>query len=135
MPIGFNEIIANLSLPTSAALIEALPVIVSLIIIEGLLSVDNALAIAAMANHLPERQEIPRAQVRHHRRVFVSRALPGFRGLDYRKPVAQDLRGGLPGLPYVRPFPWFERRKVQRSLPDRAEGDFLERLPPLKSWI
>lgn len=57
MPAGFNEIIANISLPTSAALIEALPVIVSLIIIEGLLSVDNALAIAAMANHLPGRQK------------------------------------------------------------------------------
>ncbi len=57
MLAGFNEIIANISLPTSAALIEALPVIVSLIIIEGLLSVDNALAIAAMANHLPGRQK------------------------------------------------------------------------------
>lgn len=57
MSAGFNEIIANISLPTSAALIEALPVIVSLIIIEGLLSVDNALAIAAMANHLPGRQK------------------------------------------------------------------------------
>jgi YkoY family integral membrane protein len=57
MPVGFNEIIANISLPTSAALVEALPVIVSLIIIEGLLSVDNALAIAAMANHLPGRQK------------------------------------------------------------------------------
>jgi YkoY family integral membrane protein len=57
MPAGFNEIIANISLPSSAALIEALPIIVSLIIIEGLLSVDNALAIAAMANHLPGRQK------------------------------------------------------------------------------
>ena len=57
MLAAFNEIIANISLPTSAALIEALPVIVSLIIIEGLLSVDNALAIAAMANHLPGRQK------------------------------------------------------------------------------
>jgi len=57
MLAAFNEMIANISLPTSAALIEALPVIVSLIIIEGLLSVDNALAIAAMANHLPGRQK------------------------------------------------------------------------------
>lgn len=38
-------------------LVEALPVIVSLIIIEGLLSVDNALAIAAMASHLPGKQK------------------------------------------------------------------------------
>lgn len=38
-------------------LIEAIPVIISLIVIEGLLSVDNALAIAAMANHLPEKQK------------------------------------------------------------------------------
>lgn len=36
---------------------EAVPVIVSLIIIEGLLSVDNALAIAAMASHLPGKQK------------------------------------------------------------------------------
>ena len=36
----------------------AVPVILSLIIIEGLLSVDNALAIAAMASHLPGRQKI-----------------------------------------------------------------------------
>ena len=57
MAAGINEIFANISLPTSAALLEALPVIVSLIIIEGLLSVDNALAIAAMANHLPGRQK------------------------------------------------------------------------------
>jgi YkoY family integral membrane protein len=35
---------------------EALPVIVSLIVIEGLLSVDNALAIAAMASHLDEKR-------------------------------------------------------------------------------
>lgn len=36
---------------------DAVPVILSLIIIEGLLSVDNALAIAAMASHLPGRQK------------------------------------------------------------------------------
>jgi YkoY family integral membrane protein len=35
----------------------AIPVIISLIIIEGLLSVDNALAIAAMAAHLPGMQK------------------------------------------------------------------------------
>lgn len=38
-------------------LAEAIPVIISLIIIEGLLSVDNALAIAAMAAHLPGKQK------------------------------------------------------------------------------
>lgn len=43
--------------PTSPELIEAIPVIISLIIIEGLLSVDNALAIAAMASHLPGKQK------------------------------------------------------------------------------
>ena len=42
----------------SDAVLQALPVIVSLILIEGLLSVDNALAIAAMASHLPGRQKI-----------------------------------------------------------------------------
>jgi len=44
-------------LPTDAQLIEAIPVIISLIIIEGLLSVDNALAIAAMASHLPGKKK------------------------------------------------------------------------------
>ena len=36
-------------MPSAAAILEVLPVIVSLIIIEGLLSVDNALAIGAYA--------------------------------------------------------------------------------------
>lgn len=36
---------------------EALPVIISLIIIEGLLSVDNILAIATLAAQLPEKQK------------------------------------------------------------------------------
>lgn len=49
--------LSNLVLPTVAELGEAFPVIVSLIIIEGLLSVDNALAIAAMARHLPQHQQ------------------------------------------------------------------------------
>jgi predicted tellurium resistance membrane protein TerC len=34
-------------MPSAAAIVEALPIIFSLIVIEGLLSVDNALAIAA----------------------------------------------------------------------------------------
>jgi len=38
------------------ALVHALPVILGLILIEGLLSVDNALAIAAMASHLDPKQ-------------------------------------------------------------------------------
>ena len=46
-----------MSLPSSAELVSAIPVIISLIIIEGLLSVDNALAIAAMASHLPGKQK------------------------------------------------------------------------------
>jgi YkoY family integral membrane protein len=45
------------ALPTSSEWLEAIPIILSLILIEGLLSVDNALAIAAMANHLPEHQK------------------------------------------------------------------------------
>ena len=39
-----------------ASIKEALPVILGLIVIEGLLSVDNALAIAAMAAHLDEKK-------------------------------------------------------------------------------
>ncbi len=44
-------------LPTSAELVTAIPVILSLILIEGLLSVDNAMAIAAMASNLPKHQQ------------------------------------------------------------------------------
>lgn len=39
-------------------LINALPVIISLIIMEGLLSVDNAMVIAAMVSHLPGKQKV-----------------------------------------------------------------------------
>jgi len=46
-----------LSSETRDVLFEVIPVIISLIIIEGLLSVDNALAIAAMASHLPGKQK------------------------------------------------------------------------------
>lgn len=46
------------ALPSLDELATAIPVIISLILIEGLLSVDNALAIAAMANHLPGKQKI-----------------------------------------------------------------------------
>ncbi len=55
-----NSLISPLlafAMPTSAEWLEAIPIILSLILIEGLLSVDNALAIAAMANHLPEHQK------------------------------------------------------------------------------
>jgi len=50
------EILAA-SLPESwASFVQALPVILGLVLIEGLLSVDNALAIAAMASHLDEKR-------------------------------------------------------------------------------
>lgn len=39
-----------------ASFVQALPVILGLVLIEGLLSVDNALAIAAMASHLDEKR-------------------------------------------------------------------------------
>ncbi len=45
------------AMPAMSELVDAIPVILSLVVIEGLLSVDNALAIAAMARHLPERQK------------------------------------------------------------------------------
>lgn len=43
---------------TTTQIIEALPIIASLVLIEGLLSVDNALAIAAMTSHLPDAQRV-----------------------------------------------------------------------------
>jgi len=50
----FPDLLAALDL--FASIKEALPVILGLIVIEGLLSVDNALAIAAMASHLDEKK-------------------------------------------------------------------------------
>ncbi len=41
---------------TMSEILTSLPIILSLIVMEGLLSVDNALGIAAMARHLPPRQ-------------------------------------------------------------------------------
>ena len=52
-----TDIFASFQLPSATEWTEAFPAIISLIIIEGLLSVDNALAIAAMASHLPEKQK------------------------------------------------------------------------------
>ena len=43
--------------PSGAEIVGAIPIIISLIIIEGLLSVDNALAIAAVAARLPGEQK------------------------------------------------------------------------------
>jgi tellurite resistance protein TerC len=60
--IAFNILVESVASIANggwtAQLLEAAPVIISLIIIEGLLSVDNALAIAAMANHLPGKQKL-----------------------------------------------------------------------------
>ncbi len=51
------ELLLALSLPELwANFVQALPVILALVVIEGLLSVDNALAIAAMAAHLDEKK-------------------------------------------------------------------------------
>ena len=47
---------ANMAFPSSPEVLETIPVILSLILINGLLSVDNSLAIAAMASRLPEHQ-------------------------------------------------------------------------------
>lgn len=44
--------------PSGAELVTAIPVILSLVLIEGLLSVDNAMGIAALASHLPKKQQI-----------------------------------------------------------------------------
>ena len=43
--------------PTGAELIAEAPIILTLILIEGLLSVDNALVLATMVRHLPEKQQ------------------------------------------------------------------------------
>jgi len=45
-----------MALPSGAEIVETIPVLISLILINGLLSVDNSLAIAAMASRLPEQQ-------------------------------------------------------------------------------
>lgn len=43
--------------PTLTELVHELPIILTLILIEGLLSVDNALVLASMVRHLPEKQQ------------------------------------------------------------------------------
>lgn len=55
--IDFLPSLLAFTFPSGPELVDAIPVIISLIIIEGLLSVDNALAIAAMASHLPGKQK------------------------------------------------------------------------------
>lgn len=50
------ELLATTPLELWNQFVHALPVIIGLVLIEGLLSVDNALAIAAMASHLDEKQ-------------------------------------------------------------------------------
>lgn len=72
-----------------SAFLEALPVIVSLVVIEGLLSVDNALAIAAMAAHLPA----------HKQRVALRYGIVGayvFRG------VALSLTSWIIANPWIK---------------------------------
>src|SRR5882757_2756766 len=49
-----------MSFPSMPEVLETIPVVLSLTLINGLLSVDNSLAIAAMASRLPEHQR-PRA--------------------------------------------------------------------------
>ena len=44
-------------LPSLPTIMAAMPIIISLIILEGLLSVDNALVLAAMVKHLPPKQQ------------------------------------------------------------------------------
>jgi YkoY family integral membrane protein len=44
-------------LPSLPTIVAAMPIIISLIILEGLLSVDNALVLAAMVKHLPPKQQ------------------------------------------------------------------------------
>lgn len=76
-------------MPSSAEILEALPIILSLIVIEGLLSVDNALAIAGMASHLPK----------HQKRLALRYGLIGayvFRGL------------ALAGAHYIIENPWLK---------------------------
>jgi tellurite resistance protein TerC len=59
LTLGFQLFSSSpLAMVTMNEFIAAIPIIISLIIIEGLLSVDNALAIAAMASHLPEKQKV-----------------------------------------------------------------------------
>ena len=46
-----------MNIPAVSEIVTIIPVVISLIIIEGLLSVDNAMAIAAMASKLPKHQQ------------------------------------------------------------------------------
>ncbi|HEV7402057.1 MAG TPA: DUF475 domain-containing protein [Chthoniobacteraceae bacterium] len=76
-------------MPSPAEIIEAVPIILSLVLIEGLLSVDNALALAGMASHLPMRQR--------------------YRALRYGLVGAYVFRGlALAGAHYIIENPWLK---------------------------
>ncbi len=76
-------------MPSLAEIIGALPIILSLILIEGLLSVDNALALAGMASHLPLKQR--------------------YRALRYGLVGAYLFRGlALAGAHYIIGNPWLK---------------------------
>src|SRR3954469_11716159 len=76
-------------MPSPAEIIQAVPIILSLVLIEGLLSVDNALAIAGMASHLPLRQR--------------------YRALRYGLVGAYLFRGlALAGAHYIIENPWLK---------------------------
>jgi tellurite resistance protein TerC len=76
-------------MPSSAEIVHALPIILSLVLIEGLLSVDNALAIAGMASHLPREQR--------------------YRALRYGLVGAYVFRGlALAGAHFIIENPWLK---------------------------
>jgi len=83
---------------------DALPVIMGLIVIEGLLSVDNALAIAAMASHLDEKKRKLAMNIWLHRRLWFPHHSPACGFLDYRQYVGEARRGVVSRLAHVRAF-------------------------------
>ena len=55
-PRGLRRSAGHMHFPSGPEVLEAIPILLSLILINVLLSVDNSLAIAAMASRLPEHQ-------------------------------------------------------------------------------
>lgn len=70
-------------------IVNALPVIISLVIMEGLLSVDNAMVIAAMVSHLPDKQRNQALRV-------------GFAGAYIFRAIALFFAATLIAYPWIR---------------------------------
>ena len=94
---------------------DVVPIVLTvgwLVILEGLLSGDNALVLAVMVRHLPKEQQKKCAAVRHHGRIRLPGRSPWcFAGYLLRFWELEGRRRPLPALPARPALPGPERRR------------------------